>query len=81
VVQPRQKAGPPSPRDFDQKNADYAKSLLVTENTEDKYRTVSRVQVETKATHDYLGKIGGSQTFDTVLDVVKHYSNYSFEKE
>lgn len=37
--------------------------------------------METKATYEYLDKIKGKQTFDTVLDVVKHYSTYSFEKE
>jgi hypothetical protein len=71
----------PSPTDFDVKNADYAKSLLVSENTEDKYRNSTRTRIETVATHKYLKEMGGTQTFDTLFDVVKHYSNYSIEKE
>jgi len=72
---------PKQPGDFEVKNSDYAKSLLVSDINEDKYRIVSRTQIETKATHQYLFKIGEAQSFDTVLDVVKHYSNYSIEKE
>lgn len=55
---------------------------MVSENiNEDKYKHITRGFVETKATHQYLSKIGGEQTFDTVLDLVKQYSNYSHEKE
>lgn len=56
-------------------------SLISSGNNEDKFKNTTRAQVETKATYEYLDKIGDSQTFDTVLDVVKHYSNYSVEKE
>lgn len=37
--------------------------------------------METKATHEYMVKYPTNQTFNTILDVVKHYSNYSFDKE
>jgi hypothetical protein len=49
-----------SPSDFDVKNADYANKLLISENTEDKYRGHAKMRVETKATYEYLDKIKGS---------------------
>jgi hypothetical protein len=42
---------PLAPNDFDVKNSDYTKSLLVSDINEDKYRIQSRSLVETKATN------------------------------
>lgn len=46
-----------------------------------KYQMRTKSNVETQATWQYLTHIEGKQTFDTINDVVKHYSSYTFEKE